>query len=332
MTLPHPPANGGFVVVRAIIVLVALLLPAVLLVAPAGRHQAALAQTAPQAQADNPDSMVQQVVTLDSEINGLTSRLGQLEAKSESLMAKISNTNDQIAAKRKRLADKRRALGQRARNIYVNGKSNTITMLLKSNGVSDFIQRTEYLHKVNQRDTELISTVRRDAALLEASVSDLKQSRKQVDSLAAELRSRKDRLVKSKAEKQQVLARAGAQATAVQSQSGKVESKMSQVNATTTVTGKHTGRYMMMVATGYSPQEPGLTDSTASGLKAQHGVVAVDPSVIPLGTRLYVEGYGSAIAGDTGSAIKGNRIDLCFDTLAECNAYGNHTVRVEILD
>jgi 3D (Asp-Asp-Asp) domain-containing protein len=67
-------------------------------------------------------------------------------------------------------------------------------------------------------------------------------------------------------------------------------------------------------------------------MKAQHGVVAVDPRVIPLGTRLNVEGYGNCIAGDTGSAIKGNRIDLCFDTLAECNAYGMRKVRVEILN
>jgi 3D (Asp-Asp-Asp) domain-containing protein len=89
---------------------------------------------------------------------------------------------------------------------------------------------------------------------------------------------------------------------------------------------------MMMLATGYSPQEPGLDDHTASGMKAQHGVVAVDPRVIPLGTRLNVEGYGNCIAGDTGSAIKGNRIDLCFDTLAECNAYNTGMVRVEILD
>jgi 3D (Asp-Asp-Asp) domain-containing protein len=67
-------------------------------------------------------------------------------------------------------------------------------------------------------------------------------------------------------------------------------------------------------------------------MKAQHGVVAVDPRVVPLGTRLYIEGYGYAIAGDTGSAIKGTRIDLCFDTLEEVDAYGWRTITVEILD
>lgn len=86
-----------------------------------------------------------------------------------------------------------------------------------------------------------------------------------------------------------------------------------------------------MRATGYSAQEPGLTDYTATGRLARYGVVAVDPSVIPLGTRLYVDGYGFAIAADTGSAIYGNRIDLCFDTVGEADDYGVQYQTVYIL-
>lgn len=77
---------------------------------------------------------------------------------------------------------------------------------------------------------------------------------------------------------------------------------------------------------------------TASGMRAQVGVVAVDPRVIPLGTRLYIEAvdgswvYGNAIAGDTGGAIKGNRVDLFFDTYDECIKFGRRKARVYILD
>ena len=49
---------------------------------------------------------------------------------------------------------------------------------------------------------------------------------------------------------------------------------------------------------------------TASGVPVTRGIVAVDPTVIPLGTRLYIPGYGFAVAGDTGGGIKGNMIDL----------------------
>ncbi len=71
---------------------------------------------------------------------------------------------------------------------------------------------------------------------------------------------------------------------------------------------------------------------TATGAIAKKGVIAVDPRVIPLGTRVYIEGYGYAVAADTGGAIKGNRIDLCFDTNSEAVSFGRRNVKVYILN
>lgn len=78
---------------------------------------------------------------------------------------------------------------------------------------------------------------------------------------------------------------------------------------------------------------------TASGIKAQFGVVAVDPKVIPLGTKLYIEStdggkswtYGYCIAADTGGAIKGNKVDLCFNTRSECIKFGRRSATVYVL-
>lgn len=93
---------------------------------------------------------------------------------------------------------------------------------------------------------------------------------------------------------------------------------------------------LQMVATAYypGPESTGryADGLTATGMRAGHGVVAVDPKVIPLGTRLYIPGYGMAIAGDVGSAIKGNRIDLGFNTLREALHFGRRTVTVYVLD
>ena len=92
-------------------------------------------------------------------------------------------------------------------------------------------------------------------------------------------------------------------------------------------------RVVEMVATGYGPGENGGWGAqTASGLKPGRGVVAVDPRFIPLGTRLYVEGYGYCVAGDTGGAIKGNRIDLGMDSRWEASEVGRRRVKVLILD
>jgi len=94
------------------------------------------------------------------------------------------------------------------------------------------------------------------------------------------------------------------------------------------------GRVMEMTATAYDPSPqtiPGTSGRCANGMRAGYGVIAVDPRVIPLGTPVYVEGYGFAIAADTGGAIKGNRVDLCYDDRSTALRFGRRKVRVHIL-
>ena len=84
-------------------------------------------------------------------------------------------------------------------------------------------------------------------------------------------------------------------------------------------------------ATAYddSPESQGKwVGQTATGRKPQVGVIAVDPKVIPLGTELFVEGYGKCVAGDTGGAIKGRRLDLFFNTKSEVYNWGRKKVKV----
>ena len=92
-------------------------------------------------------------------------------------------------------------------------------------------------------------------------------------------------------------------------------------------------RMIELVATGYSPdpRENGGYTTTATGLPIGYGAAAVDPRVIPLGSKLYVEGYGYAFACDTGGAIKGRRIDLAYNSYYEANTKGHKKVRVWIL-
>lgn len=101
--------------------------------------------------------------------------------------------------------------------------------------------------------------------------------------------------------------------------------------------GAFAGReYMVMEATAYYPGPNnwggGVGLWTATGALAKRGVVAVDPSVIRLRSHLYIEGYGYAVAEDTGGAIKGLRIDLCYNTYDEAIQFGRRTVKVYILD
>jgi 3D (Asp-Asp-Asp) domain-containing protein len=94
-------------------------------------------------------------------------------------------------------------------------------------------------------------------------------------------------------------------------------------------------KVLTMVATAYDGcyacNYPYYGYPSYIGLPLARGIVAVDPKVIPMGTKLFVEGYGAAIAADQGNAIKGNRIDLYFDTHQQALNYGMKTVKVTIL-
>ncbi|WP_375164584.1 3D domain-containing protein [Enterococcus faecalis] len=92
------------------------------------------------------------------------------------------------------------------------------------------------------------------------------------------------------------------------------------------------GRVLQMESTAYSWREAGASNLSATGidLSKESNVVAVDPSVIPLGSLVKVSGYGFAIAGDTGGAIQGNIIDVHFDSIDQCTAWGRRQVTVEI--
>ncbi|UHR02955.1 NlpC/P60 family protein [Peptoniphilus sp. GNH] len=89
----------------------------------------------------------------------------------------------------------------------------------------------------------------------------------------------------------------------------------------------------LFIATAYTsdPAENGGYNTTAMGTPLKRGVIAVDPSVISLGTKLWVEGYGVGRAEDTGGAIRGKRLDLLMDSDTEANNWGIRTVRVAIL-
>jgi 3D (Asp-Asp-Asp) domain-containing protein len=99
---------------------------------------------------------------------------------------------------------------------------------------------------------------------------------------------------------------------------------------------KPAGKTFSVTATAYTASCDGCSGITATGVNLKENpdakVIAVDPSVIPLGSKVYVEGYGYATAADTGGAIKGNKIDLFVPTKGEATNWGVRTVNVTIVE
>ncbi|WP_400245368.1 3D domain-containing protein [Niallia sp. JL1B1071] len=120
------------------------------------------------------------------------------------------------------------------------------------------------------------------------------------------------------------------------STSDKVASVSSKASSSKSTSKSSSNKDVIYVtATAYSHQDT-KSDYTALGYNIKKNknmkLIAVDPAVIPLGSKVWVEGYGEAIAGDTGGAIRGHKIDVLMSSTSKAKAWGRKTVKIKILD
>lgn len=172
---------------------------------------------------------------------------------------------------------------------------------------------------------------------------------------AAEAKAKEEKLEAEAAEKEEKVTAAAMETkieketatvtkTAKASSNDQAESKKQEatVETKTTETTKAAestktaskGKSIVVSATGYSTKQANLSTHTATGINLESNpmVIAVDPRVIPLGSIVEIPGYGTFIAGDTGGAIKGNKIDIHFSTVQQANNFGRKTITVNILN
>jgi 3D (Asp-Asp-Asp) domain-containing protein len=134
-----------------------------------------------------------------------------------------------------------------------------------------------------------------------------------------------------------------AQPVNVEEQSAPSETTEEAAPVTTTTDTKETSKEETTVAkeitveaTAYTANCDGCSGTTATGVNLKENpdqkVIAVDPNVIPLGSKVYVEGYGYATAEDTGGAIQGNKIDVFIPSEDEAMDWGRRTVNVQIIE
>lgn len=175
------------------------------------------------------------------------------------------------------------------------------------------------------KDNQAITLVKEDIAKKEAAAK--KAAEEKAAKEAAE-KAAAEKAAAEKAAKEKEAAEKQAAEEAAAAEAAEQEAATSSTPAG--------GRMITMESTAYSSDPAdalggGSVTATGQNLLTNPMAVAVDPSVIPLGTRLYVEGYGEAYAVDTGSAIQGNIIDVHFSTAAQCYSWGRRTVQVTIL-
>jgi cystine transport system substrate-binding protein len=222
--------------------------------------------------------------------------------------------------------------------IYEQGDSDPVAVVLDATSVADALGNLDSLDRLADQDKEVLGQTRQAKHTATRLANALAAKKRDLDRLTAEATQSTVVLEQAHAQRTAYLARlAGRQrvnASAIasyQQQALAVEAKAREVAAATPtasdspLTVAPGGRTMTVVATGYS-----MGGHTATGAPVGWGVVAVDPSVIPLGTPLSIPGYGSGVAADTGGAIQGATIDLWFPTTAQANAWGRRTVTISL--
>lgn len=301
------------------------------------------------------------------EINQVYQKLSDLEGKKKETEQRITQTQTKLQQaqqeKKNRVRDAKERLCELQKrqgtntSLSILEKSTSLTQWLRSmialqrlqsvyndslaavkQSIVDISQAKEQLQGYQSNLASQERQVNDQKAVLDSQMSDLK---KKIADGQSEMKQLADREQQAKAmeeaqkkaaeEEAQKQQQASNQKQQVQQTSTKTVDNSEAATSADNVSGSKT---LTMSATAYSTEANGMGTYSATGinLKQHPSCVAVDPSVIPLGSIIWVSGYGVSVAGDTGTEIKGNVIDLHFSTVAQSMAWGRRTVTVKILN
>lgn len=291
------------------------------------------------------------------ELYALETELGQARSAIESVKARQQVVAADRAAARRQLAIARKALhvsearlADLVRALYEQPghAADPVAILLGAASLEEALAGLDSLSRAAGQNSRIIEQARSARKKLGALDSRLAAREAELGRLAAAAVSRARTLEQAAETRERFVAglrrRQGlnaARIASIEAQARRAEARTTAISAAAapvatavvdappaaeaSPVAAASGRTLTVSATGYA-----LRGRTATGIQTAPGVVAVDPSVIPLGTRMTIPGYGEGIAADTGGAVQGNIIDLWFPSTAQALQWGRRTVTITI--
>jgi 3D (Asp-Asp-Asp) domain-containing protein len=274
-------------------------------------------------------------------LTALESRLARAEAELTALRARtlaLAGERREIAWRvrvaRESLAAARSRLAARLRALYAEGGPDPLAVLLGAQSIADAMTAIDGLQAAAEHDRELVARVRGTERRLRNAERTLARSAQELRATEREVAARARALAATRADRSAYLARIRAERRIAAGRLAELQRQARAPAAPAAVTAAPPpapalaggrARTLTVLASAYT-----LRGATATGAPAGWGTVAVDPSVIPLGTRLTIPGYGAAVAADVGSAIRGAAIDVWFPTAAEASEWGRRVVTITL--
>lgn len=282
--------------------------------------------------------VVLELYSLDARLARERARLVTLRIRTAEVKGELAAAHQRLHVAQHTLKASERSLATRLALVYEQGDTDPLAVVLGASSIADALGNLDSLDRIADQDRVVIQQTRqakhsatalsRKLAAKERDLLGLAQQASQSTLVLEQSRSQRTSYLATLASRQRLNAAA---ITAYQQQALAVEAKahelaaVSPTQSATPVPVSPGGRSLTVVASGYS-----MHGHTATGAPTGWGVVAVDPSVIPLGTHMTVPGYGEAVAADTGSAIKGAIIDLWFPTVEMARAWGRRSVTITL--
>ncbi len=260
-------------------------------------------------------------VSLSTRLDETRAALVRLRARTEAISAQRAEAEQSLRLARRTVRLSQKRLANRLRVLYEQGDTDPMSVLVGASSIDEVIDRLENLHRIAGQDRQVLDAAKEARTHLTTATQRLAteeaQARETKEATAATVTA----LEAVQREQTATLVSLRAKRTANSSEISSLETQARELAAAPSP--GQSGRTLTVLATGYS-----LSGSTSTGVPVGYGIVAVDPSVIALGTKMTIPGYGEGVAADTGGAVAGSHIDLWFPTEAEALAWGSRTVTV----
>jgi 3D (Asp-Asp-Asp) domain-containing protein len=246
-----------------------------------------------------------------------------LQARTRSIAAERAEAGESLRLARRTLKISQHRLARRVRLLYEQGDTDPMAVLVGAKSIEEALNGLEGIHRIARQDRLVIEQA--GAARARLIVATKRLAAREAQARRAEAATSAT-LAALEAARREQAAQVAAYRAERSSNSAAISSLEAEARKLAAAPrGSQAGRTLTVSATGYS-----LEGRTSTGVSVGYGVVAVDPNVIPLGTKMTISGYGEGVAADTGGAVVGARIDLWFPTLAEALAWGTRTVSITL--
>ena len=267
---------------------------------------------------------------LDSRLQAWRSRVASLEQAAAALQQRRTTLRAELGAARASLKVGQQRLALELRSLYQQGDLDSLAVVLGAKSLSKGLSQLDAMSRLADQSKQIVAAASAARSRLLRSRARLAAAERRLETSLAAAKEAEQRVASAvearRAYVSSLQARErAAQVRYVEAAAHAAQQKSQHLAPSTPTTTPPTGKRQLVVsATCYE-----LPGTTATGMPVGQGVVAVDPSVIPLGTRMYVPGYGNGVAADVGGGIKGAIIDLWM-TPTNCAAWGRRTVTITL--